>query len=347
MVQRTIGTMVKRSHLFPIVLAPLALVAGSVGAWLADAPHPLADLDDNFGQSLGPFGSSVAAIWSLVAAGCFVVVAIALTSRVDGPLLRHRRAVAIATAVVALLMLDHTLLMLLGYLPMLLIRLGMGHTDLLSDLASPGLAIQVALAAGLIGLLLALRRMTSAPTAYDDEELQRATQRTRKWTLIAMEAPLVYALSRVLMFLQVPGFTAPDFSLGLRLAGLGLAIASCVGVLLTWGLIRPWGERFPRWVLGLAGRRVPIDVAVIPALVVAALILAASRALFLDAFTSGSDQWREQLEAPLIGVPQLLWPLWGVALAMAALGYQRRRRAAEAIAGRGAGYRRPHGQPAP
>ena len=346
--------MVKRSHLVPIVLAPLALLAGTVGAWLADAPHPLANLDDNFGQSLGPFGSTVAAAWSLVAAGCFAVAAIALTAPGGRPLHRQRRSVAIATAAVGLLMLDHTLLMLLGYLPMLLIRLLMGNTELLPELVSPGLGMQVALAAGLIGLLLALRRAsTPATTTYDAKDLQRATEQTRKWTLLAMEAPLVYALSRVLMFLQVPGFTSPDFSLGLRLAGLGLATASCLGVLLTWGLIRPWGERFPRWAVGLAGRRVPIDVAVIPALVVAALILAASRALFLDAFTSGSDQWREQLEAPLIGLPQLLWPLWGVALAMAALAYQRRRRAADAVAAKAAGagsadgYRRPHGQPAP
>lgn len=57
----------------------------------------------------------------------------------------------------------------------------------------------------------------------------------------------------------------------------------------------------------------------------AGLVLMASRAIIVGAF-NGDTEWAELLGAPLIGLPQLLWPLWGVALGLAALGYQRLRR---------------------
>jgi hypothetical protein len=211
-----------------------------------------------------------------------------------------------------------------------------GHTSLLDDLVSPGLLLQVLVGAAIAGLLLGTRAANasrrSGSSLDDGAELREATQRTRRWTLLAMEAPLVYAASRVLMFLQVPGFRDEAFDLQLRLAGLGLAAASVVGAVLTWGLIRPWGERFPRWLPVLSGRRVPVDLAVVPALVVAAMILAASRALAVGAVQADADAWRDQVEAPLVGLPQVLWPVWGVALALAALSYQRRRRIADRVA---------------
>lgn len=51
----------------------------------------------------------------------------------------------------------------------------------------------------------------------------------------------------------------------LPLVQLGLA-------LLTVGLIRPWGEVFPRWLPGLGGRRVPVAVAVAAATCGAVLV---------------------------------------------------------------------------
>jgi len=38
-----------------------------------------------------------------------------------------------------------------------------------------------------------------------------------------------------------------------------------VGAVLMPGLVQRWGEVFPRWMIGLAGRRVPIALAVVPA----------------------------------------------------------------------------------
>lgn len=324
--------MLKIRRLVLILLAPLTLAAGSVHSLLTGSLHPLSDPADNFGQSLEPFGSGFAMVWCLMVAAAFVVACSSLRARPGSWLGHRRRPIALTAGVVGLLTLDHTLLMLLGYLPMIIGLIVTGRAGMLPDLASDGLAIQVSVAISIVTLFLSLRASFTHDAAQVTEvELDEATRRTRRWTKIAIEAPLVYALTRVLMYFEVPGFTGPAFDLEVRLAGLGLAAASVVGAVLTWGLIRPWGERFPRWMVGLSGRRVPIDLAVLPALAVAGLVLAASRAIIVGAFAAGSEGWREQLEAPLIALPQLLWPLWGVALALAALAYQRRRRIADRL----------------
>jgi hypothetical protein len=106
-------------------------------------------------------------------------------------------------------------------------------------------------------------------------------------------------------------------------AGAALGAFACVGAVLTLGLVQRWGEVFPRWIVGLAGKRVPIKLATVPATVVAVFVTSAS----LGLLTSGAvghlagDGW-------WLVVPMLLWPLWGVALGAAALAYHLRRRGA-------------------
>lgn len=50
------------------------------------------------------------------------------------------------------------------------------------------------------------------------------------------------------------------------------ALLAALGVVLLWGLVRPWGEVFPRWLLGLAGRRVPRWLPLTPAVLGAATL---------------------------------------------------------------------------
>ncbi len=320
----------------PLVLAPVALCWAAFRGFDTGVRHPLADPADAFGSSLEPLGDVLAGGWCLLVAAGIALGGAVLMNRPATPLRGNRGRVVVGAAVLALLTLDHTLLMMLGYLPMIAVRLLMGNTRGLGDLASPGLGLQLLVAAAAVALLLGLRRRTAAdrhdPTLAA-AELASATNRTRRWTLIAIEAPMAYAATRVLMFVEAPGFRGFDEET--RMAGLGLALASVVGAVLTWGLIRPWGERFPRWMVGLAGRRVPPDLAVMPALVVAGLILAASRAIVVGAIDSRADAWRELAEVPLVSLPHLLWPLWGVALARAALSYQGRRAASERVVGSG------------
>ncbi|KAA2265842.1 hypothetical protein F0L68_04045 [Solihabitans fulvus] len=50
------------------------------------------------------------------------------------------------------------------------------------------------------------------------------------------------------------------------------ALLAALGVFLLLGLVRPWGQVFPRWTVWLAGRRVPRWLPLAPALVGAATL---------------------------------------------------------------------------
>ncbi|GAB7181756.1 hypothetical protein ATKI12_1587 [Kitasatospora sp. Ki12] len=52
----------------------------------------------------------------------------------------------------------------------------------------------------------------------------------------------------------------------------GTVLLAAVGVFLLWGLVRPWGQVFPRWTLPLRGRRVPRWLPLTPALLGAATL---------------------------------------------------------------------------
>jgi hypothetical protein len=116
-----------------------------------------------------------------------------------------------------------------------------------------------------------------------------------------------------------------------------------VGAVLMLGLVQRWGEVFPRWMIGLAGRRVPIALAVVPASLVSVLLIVGGIAIW-----SGLDQMVANWVAGgaegigLVGElifqvgPTLLFPVWGLALAVATLGYYYRRRGPCSVCGRGA-----------
>jgi hypothetical protein len=111
---------------------------------------------------------------------------------------------------------------------------------------------------------------------------------------------------------------------GAAWAGAWLATFAVIGAVLTLGLVQHWGERFPRWMLGLAGRPVPVRLAVVPASIVSVLVTSAGFGLGSHLSMSPgtvSGFW--------IHLPQLLWPFWGVALGAATLGYYLRRRASQ------------------
>ncbi|WP_405977054.1 hypothetical protein [Streptomyces sp. NBC_00158] len=144
----------------------------------------------------------------------------------------------------------------------------------------------------------------------------------------------------------------------LALESLGLdptVLLACLGVFLLWGLVRPWGQVFPRWTLLLSGRRVPRWLPLTPALLGAAtlapygvagvgyLLLAASGAapMRLGDFHSTGD-------ALLVGwIGMAAFAVYGTALTVAARSYWLRTRP-----GRGPGEvappaARPIGGPVP
>lgn len=159
----------------------------------------------------------------------------------------------------------------------------------------------------------------------------------------AVGAPLVYAAIRGAWALGLrvgatESFLEPYTVTGARITEAIIAGAATGGALLTLGLVRPWGEVFPRWLPGLAGRRIPPLVAVIPAAGAAVLLLSAglalSRGLLAMAWglTPATEaatlaNWGAWLAAPL-------WGVWGLSLAAATYAYHLRRspRRVEAVA---------------
>ena len=122
---------------------------------------------------------------------------------------------------------------------------------------------------------------------------------------------------------------------GIWLAGALLSSFAIGGSVLTLGLVQRWGEVFPRWMPFVRGRRVPIRLAVIPAATVAVLVTASGLMVVRDLITHPKHgDWATR-------GPGALWPLWGFALAAAALAYYYRRRGTCKRCGQGPALREP------
>jgi hypothetical protein len=177
---------------------------------------------------------------------------------------------------------------------------------------------------------------------------EHAARRGRIAVGVALVAPVFYALTRYAWALGFPLGMSEEYlrrgqESGTWTTGLFLATFGLVGAVLMLGLVQRWGEVFPRWMIGLAGRRVPIALAVVPASLVSALLIVGGVAIW-----SGFAQMAAGLVAGgaegtgLIGEiifqvgPTLLFPVWGIALAVATLGYYYRRRGPCSVCGRGA-----------
>jgi hypothetical protein len=141
-----------------------------------------------------------------------------------------------------------------------------------------------------------------------------------KWvTYIAVVTALPYGIVRLAWAAGIPlgasDATSP-FVLGLLPIG---------GAILTLGLIQRWGEIFPNWCLFLAGKRVPIWFAAIPATLASALMTLAGLKMsphIISGFLDGSithHNWG-------ISGPGLFWLPWGISLGAATLAYYLRRR---------------------
>jgi hypothetical protein len=158
---------------------------------------------------------------------------------------------------------------------------------------------------------------------------------------VAMVVPVFYALTRYAWAMGISLGMSEEYlrsgqESGTWTSGLFLATFGLVGAALMLGLVQRWGEVFPRWMLGLAGRRVPIALAVVPASIISVLFVVGGIATWSGwalmasaAAATGQDVW-------IVVGPLALFPVWGTALAVATLGYHYRRRGSCSICGRGA-----------
>lgn len=162
---------------------------------------------------------------------------------------------------------------------------------------------------------------------------ESAAQWGRWATYVAVAVPLLYAATRYAWALGIPlgiteGFLREGQAIELWWAGAALSTLAVGGALLTLGLVRPWGETFPHWIPILGGRRVPPRLAIIPASLVSVLVTSAGLMFIRLVLTGGLAELFEFGEdlGWVALAPELLWPLWGAALAAATLAYHHRRR---------------------
>src|SRR6185437_3163555 len=101
-----------------------------------------------------------------------------------------------------------------------------------------------------------------------------------------------------------------------------------LGAVLTIGLIRPWGERFPRWVPVVAGRPVPIAVAAVPGGLVAAVVTSAALPMIMLLSVEPTEAGPGGITATERLLALLLFPcwIWGPLLGLAVWGYVGHRR---------------------
>jgi hypothetical protein len=163
-----------------------------------------------------------------------------------------------------------------------------------------------------------------------------------------MVAPVFYAFTRYVWALGFPLGMSQEYlrwgqERGMWNGGLFLATFIVVGAVLMLGLVQRWGEVFPRWMIGLAGRRVPIALAVIPAALASVLLIVGGIGIWAGLGQMLTNAAAAGLQgSDLIGEiifqlgPTLLFPLWGIALAAATLAYYYRRRGPCSACGRGA-----------
>lgn len=183
-------------------------------------------------------------------------------------------------------------------------------TGLVENRAGLVLSLLV-LVTGTLWAAVGVQSLTGLPVM--DRVTAWLVRHRRAITVVAATGPLPYALLRLTWLTPWPQL-GHDLDLSTRIWGLALSSGAWLGFFLTIGLIRPWGEVFPRWMPGLAGRRVPIAAAAVPGgLVAVTLIFSTVPMLVMFSGQSLGD-------AVLGAVAFPCW-YWGPALALAVWGY--------------------------
>lgn len=274
---------------------------------------------------LGSLSSGTVSVL-IVALGALGLAGLAVRSRAPQP----AGHVLIGTGlVVALVLADARSLTFLGYLPMVLLGLvGVGPAeDVATSVLVPALA-SVGESVG--GLALALSGAAVLRTTGDRAGWPVATAaRVCRWAVtVAIAVPAFYALTRLAWALGIPFGVRDEFLVELgsgKLAGLGLALTALVGCVLTAGLVMRWGEVFWSWLPVLGGRSVPVGMAVVPAVFVGSVVFSAGLAFWRLVLVGEISETPGAVEDWAAWVPELFWPLWGVALAVAGIAYAARR----------------------
>jgi hypothetical protein len=316
------------------------------------------------GPLISRLGLPLASLFVLLAGLPAAAMGFAMLRGVRGRLLRPLLITfgSLLAGVLLLLMTGLDLLVLVGYIPFTIRALIIGSAsgrDILAIWVQWSVLHQLLCLVGgffWLGATIAYARRSGEACLYcgrrDALEGWTSPERAKRWgriaVYVAIVPPLFYAVTRFAWALGIPLGMSKEYwqngqENGTWTSGLFLATFCLVGALLMLGLVQRWGEVFPRWIPILGGRQVPIVLGVFPAALALVVLIGggigiwvilppmiaalapygvAGIGLIWDAFFQ-------------VG-PTLLFPVWGVALAVATLGYYYRRRGPCAVCGRGA-----------
>jgi hypothetical protein len=352
----------------PYAAVTWSLIYATLGIyWAAGGhgfPYPPESVSDLMAPLLGRFGTCAAWIVVVLAGLPAVGVGAAMLRGVQGRVLRPLliTAGALLAGAFLLLMTALDLLVKFGYIPYAVLSLikgadfGQAYLESITQWAT--IHQLLCLIGGFLWLAATVcysRRSAGACVncgRRDGPEGGTNPNQAARWgriaVIVAMVVPVFYAFTRYAWALGFPlGMSEEQIRSGQEsgtwIGGLFLATFGLVGAVLMFGLVRRWGEVFPRWMIGLAGRRVPIALAVVPAALASVLLIVGGIAIWtgLDQMVAnlvaGGAEDMEITGAVIFALgPTLLFPVWGIALAVAALGYYYRRRGPCRVCGRGA-----------
>ena len=349
-------------HWAPYAAVAWSLIYAVLGIyWVVSGrgfPYTPGTAFNNIEPVVGRFGPGVAWIVVMMAGIPAAAVGAAMLRRVRSRILRPLLITvgSVLAGVLLLFMADLTLLEMLGYVPYTLVGLLTGakiaqiYLETLAQIKWTIAHQLLCLTGGFLWLAgtISYARLSGDACLYcgrrDGPEGWQGPGQAARWGRIAvyvsMVVPVFYALTRYAWALGIPlGISEESLRLGqgsgLWIAGLFLATFGLVGAVLTLGLVQRWGEVFPRWMIGLAGRRVPIALAVVPASIVSVLLMVGGITIW-----SGYAQMVDAAVATgqdmvIVVGPTALFPIWAVSLAMATLGFYYRRRGPCRMCGRG------------
>jgi hypothetical protein len=361
------GGILHWQHWAPYAAVVWSLVYAMLGIYWAMGgrgfPYTAESVSEIMGPLLGRFGPVVAWIVVIMAGIPAAAVGLAMLRGVRHDALRLLLIAtgALLAGVLLLLMTSLDLLVKFGYIPYSVIsfftgaKFGQTYLESLTQWATVHQFLCLIGGFFWLAATFCYSRRSADACLYcgrrDGPQGWRGPNQAAHWgriaVYVAMVAPVFYAITRYAWALGVPlGMSEADLrrgqETGIWISGLSLATFGLVGAVLMLGLVQHWGEVFPRWMIGLAGRRVPIVLAVVPAVFVSVLLIVGGVAIWSGlpqlAGTLGTRgvEGAELIRDIIFQLgPTLLFPVWGVALAVATLGYYYRRRGPCKVCDRG------------
>jgi hypothetical protein len=359
---RTLGGRGDWQRWAPYAAVAWSLIYAALGVYWAVSgrgfPYTTKTVSNGMGPVVGRFGPGVAWIIVMMAGIPAAVMGAAMLRGVRSRALRPLfiTAGAVLAGVLLLFMADLTLLETLGYVPYAIVglltgaKIGQIYLETLAQIKWIIAYQLLCLIGGFLWLAttVSYARRSGAACLYcgrrDGPEGWNSPEYAARWGRIAvyvgMVAPVLYALTRYAWALGFPLGMSEEYlrqgqERGMWTSGLFLATFGLVGAVLMLGLLQRWGEVFPRWMIGLAGRRVPIAVAVIPASIMSVLLMVGGIAIWSGWAQMADEAVASGQDMVIVVGPTALFPVWGIALAVATLGYYYRQRGPCGKCGRG------------